>query len=690
MSFFTELKRRNVIRVAGLYLVGAWLLIQVASTMLPAFDGPAWALRGLIIFLALCFIPALIVSWVFELTPQGLKRDDEIPPNESIAPQTGRRIDRLIIVVLVLALGYFAVDKFVLTPRREAGMVRASSVSPNDNKEEIPEKSIAVLPFENLSSDKENAYFAEGIQDEILTRLAKIGALKVISRTSTAHYASSPDNLPEIAKQLGVANLLEGSVQKVADAVHINVQLIRAATDDHLWAESYNRKLTDIFGVEGEVAGAIAEQLNAELSGTEKQALAARPTNNSAAYDAYLRGLEADSRAFGSEQLKAASRFYAQAVQLDPNFALAWGRGSQADGLLYFQAFDRSAARLEAARHGAEMAMRLAPESGEAWLAKGYFLYHTIDYDGAAAAYEEAARRLPNNPEVVAAQAYLERRRGHYERACELAEQSLERDPQNLSVLSTLGETLTFIGRPAEGRRWFDRGLTFHPGDTFMTLWKGSTYMSEGNLDAAGKLIEPLPPQLDDVIALGFQINYLTYRRDYAAIIKTMQAAMTQPGFALDGFTSNFYPTLGWAQRRAGDEAAARVTFTEGKEKLEILRASRSDNGYLATNLALIEAGLGDADAAQREAERGVELAGKDQYTAAGLKEMCAVVPALCGRSDQALTALETLVKEPIGIDLGDLSYSPSWDNLRGDPRFQKLVDKVAAAMKEQQGVTVP
>ncbi len=225
-SFLTELKRRNVVRMAGLYLVGAWLLVQVAGTLLPVFDAPPWVMKTLVAVLATGLIPALIFSWVFELTPEGLKRDEDVPVEKSIAPQTARRMDRMIIAVLVLALGYFAVDKFVLAPRRAASPV------PNDEKASNNPKSVAVLPFENLSSDKENAYFAEGIQDEILTRLAKIGALKVISRTSSAHYASSPDNLPEIGKQLGVNSILEGSVQKAGQEVHINVQLIRAATDE--------------------------------------------------------------------------------------------------------------------------------------------------------------------------------------------------------------------------------------------------------------------------------------------------------------------------------------------------------------------------------------------------------------------------------------------------------------------------
>src|ERR1700676_791493 len=268
--------------MAGLFLVGAWLLTQVASTVLPAFDVPGWALRGLIIILALAFIPALIFSWIFELTPEGLKRDEDVPPEQSIAPQTARRMNRMIMAVLVLSLGYFAVDKFVLAPRR--------AMFPNESSLVTSAKSIAVLPFENLSDDKANAYFADGVQDEILTRLAKVADLKVISRTSTQRFKSTPDNLPQIAKQLGVAHILEGSVQKSNDQVRVNVQLINALTDAHLWADTYDRKLTDIFAVESEIAKTIAETLQAKITGSEKSSIAKAPTANPEAYELYLKG----------------------------------------------------------------------------------------------------------------------------------------------------------------------------------------------------------------------------------------------------------------------------------------------------------------------------------------------------------------------------------------------------------------
>src|SRR5204863_1362124 len=290
---------RNVYKVAVAYAVVSWLLIQIATQVFPFFEIPNWAVRLVVLLLILGFPVALILSWAFELTPEGIKREWEVAHEQSKTRHTGRRIVGLTIVVAVIAAGLLV---FQLLRSKSAVTLRPSEAATGSASPaaEIAAKSIAVLPFDNLSDDKSNAYFAEGIQDEILTRLSKIASLKVISRSSTQKYKSSPDNLRDVGKQLGVANLLEGSVQKIANAVHVNVQLIRAATDEHLWAESYNRKLDDVFGVEGEVASAIAEQLNAKLTGAEHKEITDKPTNNPGAYDIYLRGLSIERNRYSN------------------------------------------------------------------------------------------------------------------------------------------------------------------------------------------------------------------------------------------------------------------------------------------------------------------------------------------------------------------------------------------------------
>ncbi len=440
MNLFTELKRRNVVRMAGLYLVGAWLLVQVAGTLLPVFDAPAWVMKTLVGMLAVGLVPALIFSWVFELTPHGLKRDEDVKPEESIAPQTAHRMNRLIIAVLVLALGYFAVDKFVLAPRR--------AVAPDESPSGVSAKSIAVLPFENLSEDKANAYFAEGVQDEILTRLAKIADLKVISRTSTQHFKSSPENLPEIAKQLGVAHIFEGSVQKANDQVRVNVQLIKAATDAHLWADTYDRKLTDIFAVESEIAKTVADTLRVKLTGSEKIQLAKKPTSNPEAYELYLKG-----RFFWNKRTAADLRksidYFNEAIAKDPDFALAYAMLAQAWTLL--PAYNGGAPKDcgPPAEAAIQKALALDETSSEAHVALGSLRASLqFHFSVARAEYERALQLNPNDatahhwfvidvlwPLGESAQGLAEMRR------------ALELDPLSLVINDTLGEALMRAGR---------------------------------------------------------------------------------------------------------------------------------------------------------------------------------------------------------------------------------------------------
>src|ERR1700731_2095730 len=381
-NFLAELKRRNVYKVAVAYAVVSWLLIQVATQVFPFFEIPNWAVRLVVLLLILGFPVALILSWAFEITPEGIKRESEIGPNESITRHTGRKIVGITVVLAIIAAGMLAFQ--LLRSGSAAKPASSSTIAPTSNTDAAaPEKSIAVLPFDNLSDDKSNAYFAEGIQDEILTRLSKIAALKVISRTSTQKYKSAPDNLRDVGKQLGVAHLVEGSVQKIANAVHVNVQLIRAATDEHVWAESYNRKLDDVFGVEGEVATAIADQLQAKLTGEEQKGVTEKPTENAAAYDAYLRGVAIERAAYNTPAFELAMVAYNRAVELDPKFALAWARIAVLQSFLYFNSLNLKTNSAEAVKQDVDKLVKLAPDTGETWVAQGAYHYRVLrDFNG--------------------------------------------------------------------------------------------------------------------------------------------------------------------------------------------------------------------------------------------------------------------------------------------------------------------
>src|SRR3989454_5518504 len=418
-AFFAELKRRNVYKVAVAYAVVSWLLIQAASIFFPAFDAPSWAMKIFIIVIIFGFPVALILSWAFEITPEGIKLESEIEPSKSIARRTGRKIVAVTIALAVVAAGLFVYQLVRPVGRSLQDVRQIEDGRPGGASLPISNKSIAVLPFENRSEDKANAYFAEGIQDEILTRLSKIADLKVISRTSTQHYKSAPENLAEIGKQLGVAHILEGSVQRSGDGVRVNVQWIKAANDSHLWADTFDRNLTDIFSVESEVAKAIAEQLRAKLTGQEEQIIAAKPTDNPEAYDAYLRGLAYSLKTTNTTANSlGAQKYLKEAVRLAPKFALAWALLSYVDARGYLnQALQPTVALREEARQAAETALTLQPNLGEAVVAKGYYHYGCLkDYDTAVRYFEQARQFLPNGSQIPAALAYVTRRRGEWER----------------------------------------------------------------------------------------------------------------------------------------------------------------------------------------------------------------------------------------------------------------------------------
>jgi len=687
-NLFSELKRRNVIRMTGLYLVGAWLVVQVAGTVLPMFGAPEWFPRTIVVLLAIGFVPAVIFSWVFEITPEGLKREEDVARDRSITPQNGRLMDRMIIAVLVLALGYFAFDKFVLTPRREAALV--ASAVPNDSKSVINAKSIAVMPFENRSRDPDNAYFAYGIQDEILTRLAKIADLKVISRTSTQHYKSAPENLPEIAKELGVAHILEGSVQKAGDAVRVNVQLIKAADDSHLWADTFDRKLTDIFSVESEVAKAIADQLRVKLTGQEEQVIDAKPTDNPQAYDAYLRGLTYTLK-IGNTQANflGAQRYLREAVRLDPKFALAWALLSDVDSRGYVtQALQPTLALREEARQAAETALTLQPNLGEALLAKGNYYYACLkDYDTAVRYFEQARQFLPNSGRIPQSLAYVARRRGEWDLSESYFKEAERLDPRNVYLLSSQAGSYIMLRRFPEALRKLEQVLNITPDDVDTIVTKAGIAQAEGDLPRASALLAPLRPAADLHHALQTQVYQAILERRPAEIIPRLKEILAQPNPALGFYNGELRFYLGWAQEVAGDQAAAQESWQQARNELESFLREQPENYHLLGDLALTNMGLGDKAAALSLAEKAMAIIPieKDPMDGPWPMEVFARVAARMGEPDRAITTLEKLLSIPyegplattvIPLTPALLQLDPMFDPLRGDPRFQKFCEE--------------
>jgi TolB-like protein/Tfp pilus assembly protein PilF len=679
--FFGELKRRNVYKIAVAYAIASWLLIQIATQVFPFFEIPNWAVRLVVLLLVLGFPVALILSWAFEITPEGIKRESEIAPEKSMTRTTGRRIVGLTVVVAIIAAGLFAFQllrsKNTIAPRQTASAARTEAAT--DHAAESPAKSIAVLPFDNLSDDKSNAYFAEGIQDEILTRLSKIAALKVISRSSTQKYKSAPDNLREVGKQLGVANLLEGSVQKIANAVHINVQLIRAATDGHIWAESYNRKLDDVFAVEGEVAGAIAEQLKANLTGAEEKAISDKPTQNVAAYDAYLRGLSIEHDQYGYEGYQRAAEGYAQAVQLDPKFALAWARLAVLRSFLYFNSVERNVNTPVAVKEAADRAMALAPEAGESWIAKGAYHYRILrDFDGAVAAYQEAQRRLPNNSFVLQNLAFVQRRVGRWQEAETNFTKALELNPREVSLLSAVGgEFYLYLRRFDDARRAVDRALEIATDSETAHAIKASILQNEGRLAEAAEQLARVPQNSTENYVVSNRITQALYERDFGGAIRVIEQKLNSipSGQPLDSITEAALVQLGFCQEWSGRHGDAQQSFTRAVESIKPTPdtvVAPEANGVPST-LALAYAGLGEKEKALEQAKRAVKDYNNDAVNEPVAETVLAQIQARFGDHDSAIAALPHLLEVNAGITTVDLRFNPMWDPLRKDPRFQKL-----------------
>jgi eukaryotic-like serine/threonine-protein kinase len=618
-----------------------------------------------------------------------------------LVKRNGSRLVTSAAVVMVLAGVLFAFWARSQQNAREAADMRARGVSAPASD---IRKSIAVLPFQNLSSDPDNAYFADGIQEEVLTCLAKIADLKVISRTSTQGYQSEPSNLAEIAKQLGVANILEGSVQKAANQVRVNVHLVNVQTGSQLWAETYDRKLSDIFSVESEIAKGIAESLQAKLTGREEQALAVKPTNNPQAYDAYLRGLAFEARGnYSSDALFKAIDFYDLAVRLDPNFALAWARLSGAHALLYVNRVDTTAARRNAAREALKNAQRLQPNTPETLLFTGYYQYWVLhDYGLAKATFGRVSKMLPSNSEVLYALAAIARSEGHWDESVAYWERGLALNPRNTALLTEVAFTYAALRQFPAAEKLYDRALNIFPDELSVMALKASVYQAEGNLQEAAKSLMEVNAQTNSDAAVRIKLTQLRLERNPEGV-RWVQARKSRLHVASGIEKGSKQVGLALAQRVAGDTAHAKADAEQARNTLESLKKDQPDNAFVAAALAVAYAMLDEKDSALNEAQRAIMLLPsiKDRLSGPAFEENLALVEMMIGENNHAIATLTRLLQTPYGgwlysptpITPALLKLDPIWDPLRADPDFQRLCEQQnarEAAGMPARGVSAP
>jgi TolB-like protein len=677
-GFFAELRRRNIYKVAVAYAVVGWLVIQAASILLPTFEAPAWAMKVIVLLLVLGFPAALIFSWAFEITPEGIVRETEVEPNRSIRHHTGRKIVALTSVVALIAAGLFVFQ-----------MLRARSKSSEQpTASALPNNSIAVLPFRNLSEEKANAFFAFGIQDEIITALAKISGLKVTSRTSAGHYESSPKNLSQVAQELRVANILEGSVQKAGDRVHINVQLIRAETDEHLWAQSYDRALTDIFSVEAEVAQNVATSLKAALSPEEKARVEAKPTNNPEAYLLYLRGREYQTRPTGLLQdYQTAAELYGRAIALDPAFALAHARLATTLAYTYlnFQPTDELKDR---ARAEAEAALKLQPDLGEAHLAYALCLYWT-EKDYASALYELGlARKLrPNDAEIDYFTGAIRRRQGQWAEAVASIERASARDPRNSLFAREVLLTRWMMRDWKAAARGGDRAVALAPDlpllkveRSYVDIW------ARGDLGPLNAALAAIPAGVDpdgEVTLARWDAALLA--RDFTSAERVVTAASSETLLTPFGTPLPKAYLLGCIALARGDLPAAQPFFDTARPKMEADAAAFPLDPFRQAQLGLLYAFVDSKEDALRQGHRAVEILpeSKDAFYGSCLSALLALIYARTGEADEALRLIERLLTIPGPVSqvfdgsmtINDLRLRWQWDSLRNDARFRQIVD---------------
>jgi TolB-like protein/Flp pilus assembly protein TadD len=647
-KFFAELQRRKVYRVAIAYAVVSWLLIQIATQVFPFFEIPNWAVRLVISVLVLGFPIAFVLAWAFDITPQGIKRTEDI----DLAP----------------------------------AQVRSA--------EAIPEKSIAVLPFENLSDDKENTYFADGIQDDILSSLAKVEDLKVISRTSARQYRGGTRNLREIGAALGVAHILEGTVRRSGNRVRVNAQLINAQSDTNVWADTFDREMTDLFALQSELAERIATALRANLSAQEKANIQRHPTADLDAYDLYLRARDlfrwsgaGDPRENGEKAL----RLLEAALARDPQFALAHALASRFHAELYWFGYDRSGDRLVKAKREADTALRLRSDLGEARLALAYYHYYgSREYELAREQLDLARRATPNDAEIWDGVAAVDRRQGRWDQAVANFEKARELDPRNAAVIWNLSETYSCLRRYAEAQRGFAEGLMINPQAHLFALATAAIDLrKDGNTAPLRAALDKVPRHFDPggaVTTVALRLSLM--ERDYAGAARLLHnstyrefndSGVGGTAASLDGYTFPKVWYEGLVLRGQGDTQRAQRAFEIARHVVKADPRQCLDDAKTNCMLGLIDAARGQKEDALGHGRRAVELlpVSVDAYDGPIIATNLAVIYAQVGERDRAIEQLTSLIQTPNGPTPGTLRVEPEWDSLRGDARFENLVGEL-------------
>ena len=678
-NFFAELKRRNVYKVAVAYAVVAWLLIQLASVLFPTFEAPSWVMKVFVAAVALGFPLALIFAWAFELTPEGIKRAEDVAPNESITRKTGRRLMGMVAVLALLAATLFL---FQLTRRSAPNARKDATVAA-----EAPAKSIAVLPFESLSEDKANAYFADGIQDQILTKLASVADLKVISRTSTAKYKSRPEDLKTVARELGVATVLEGTVQRAGEKVRVNVQLIDARTDSHLWAKSYDRDLQDVFAIQSEVAQEIADALRAKLSPAEANTLATAPTKDTAAYDLFLKGEYEQRLAISSlkaESFDQAAAWYRQAIARDPDFALAMARLVQNRMERHWFVEQMSEAELAELRRMAEQALVLAPNLAEAHVALGQFYYHGYrDYERALVEFGRAIELQPNNSQALQFSGYVHRRQGQWERCLAELKKALEQDPRDASLAGNLAVTYLPLRMWKEAERIARHALSIDPhGVEGMRTLLRSILDGRGDINEAQRVLATFPADNKILVTSNFgDLRAVTGERAYVFILaRNFEAAMKV--WEAGGTTAAAEERRRLSARvaiqvLAGDLTSAEAEAQKARQLLEERLRERPNEIASMTQLSWCYLALKRDSDASKLARQAARLLPPEKDAVVGnlILTGLAEIEARTGGTADAVAILRRQLSQPAGhVSIARLKIDPIWDPIRNDPGFQELL----------------